>query len=445
MGVVYEAIDSKNKSHVALKLLKDSDPASIYRLKWEFRSLAQMYHRNLVQLYELISEGDQWFFTMELIDSGRDFISYLRGKEIDLVVRDATTLRSKPDYQNIATPLPGPSPITTAAITPKGGHEPTQRLGRVGQIVCPITDFDRLREVMRQLCVGVSELHRNHRMHRDLKPGNALIDPDGRVVLLDFGLVKEMESEPQRALHATPLGETSYGQIIGTAGYMAPEQAAGLRLSPASDWYSVGVMLFEAITGRLPFTGTSASVLRDKQRLDPPMPSDFASGIPGDLESLCLSLLRREPDERATGEDALSMLDAKPETRKLNTTRVFIGRQQQMSSLTGALAAARQGATVVCHLQGLSGSGKSTLVDRFLKQAKAEGALVLSGRCYENELVPFKAMDALVDSLTSYLVQHAHRAGEEAAAAWHRRPLAHVPGAAPRTGDGGLPGGHRRL
>ncbi len=231
MGTVFRAFDRERRRPVALKMMNRAGAAAILRFKHEFRTLLGVAHPNLVTLHELISDGQNWFLTMELLD-GVSFLQYVRGDE------------------------PRASP------------------GRTGVEAQPLTSAGavRLRAVIRQLAEGIVWLHAAGKLHRDIKPTNVMVTREGRVVLLDFGLVAEQGRDGRH--HSTE------EHILGTAAYMAPEQAAGLPVSPATDWYSVGVMLYEALTGRLPFLGTPVAVLLDKQRFEPPAPCDLAPLCP---------------------------------------------------------------------------------------------------------------------------------------------------------------------
>src|SRR6185312_17067466 len=116
-------------------------------------------------------------------------------------------------------------------------------------------DAAKLRGALAQLAQALAALHAADKVHRDVKPSNVMVTRQGRVVLLDFGLVTEALSEDVSTGNA----------VVGTPAYMAPEQAASRELTPAADMYAVGVMLFEALTGRVPIDGAPLQVLLEKQ------------------------------------------------------------------------------------------------------------------------------------------------------------------------------------
>jgi hypothetical protein len=348
MGVVYEALDEKRQVAVALKTLTRLDAAGIYRLKGEFRSLASVLHPNLVRLRELFADGDQWFFTMDLI-VGRPFLEYVRS---DSALDNNGRFLEQP-----------------------------------------------LRDALKQLAAGVQAIHYEGKLHRDLKPPNVLVTHDARVVILDFGLVSSQTDKP--------IGETAEDVISGTPAYMAPEQASGERALPASDWYAVGVMLYEALTGQIPFTGPIRKILFAKRTADPVPPSHLCPGIPEDLDALCMSLLDRDPVRRATGADVMKAVgDPKPASTVAASAEgtIFVGRSEELRHLEVAWKTTRAGAPSVVLMSGPSGVGKTALAQRFLaERTRVSGTLTLHGRCHEREFVPFKAFDGVIDELGRHL------------------------------------------
>ncbi len=255
-----------------------------------------------------------------------------------------------------------------------------------------------LRRALPQLAEGLLALHKAGKLHCDIKPSNVLVTLRGRVVLLDFGLAQEL------APAQLDLGR---GGLIGTPAYMSPEQAAARPLTEASDWYSVGVVLYEALTGQKPFRGRAEEVLRDKQIAPPPPPRTLC-GVPEDLEALCLELLDREPARRPGGPEILRRLGVvteeplEPSPVPAADAVALIGRQRELRQLRDGFERACRGEAVMIHVHGSSGVGKSALVSQFLHTIRDE-AVILRGRCHERESVPYKAFDALIDALCRYL------------------------------------------
>ncbi len=244
----------------------------------------------------------------------------------------------------------------------------------------------------------LNELHAQGRLHRDIKPSNVLITRQGRVVLLDFGLSTDVDAR------ADP--ETTDGHIVGTATYMAPEQAAGHPVTAASDWYAVGVMLYRALTGRLPHEGKVLEILMEKQRTDPIRPSAMVPGVPDELDRLCMDLLERDPDKRPSGAEIFARLGGMPAeaSRMAAQRRLFVGRESQLAALSAAFKDMCQGRTMSVFVHGRSGVGKSSLIQRFLEGLFERGeAVILTGRCYEQESVAYKAVDTLIDALSRYM------------------------------------------
>ncbi len=376
MGVVYEAFDREKNVHVALKTLQERDGESILRLKQEFRSLQDIQHPNLVSLGELFKEDRIWFFTMELI-RGVNFLEYVRpGYNTD----NASTQR--------AFETASQEPVTTAVVQDSRREPPILDASR-------FYDERRLRSGMAQLARGLAALHRAGKIHRDVKPSNIMVTEDGRVVILDFGLATDVD----------PTGYDSESNVVGTALYMAPEQSLGRRVGPEADWYSFGVVLYEALVGAPPFLGPNLIVLMRKQKVTPQRPSDVRTGVPADLEELALELLRFDPETRPSAHVVLRLLgEVQVEQSSVRSqTPPFVGREAELAVLGAAFADIRQRRQVTVYLLGESGIGKSALVRAFTRGLRDDSVVVLAGRCYEREAMPYKAIDGIVDELAGYI------------------------------------------
>jgi len=151
-------------------------------------------------------------------------------------------------------------------------------------------ELNRAVTIVRKLCEAVNYAHTQGIVHRDIKPANVLLDRRDEPMLMDFGLAARAGSERL----------TADGAILGTPAYMAPEQAAGHQgeARPAADQYSLGVVLYELLTGRVPFTGTTASVVFNHVNTTPPSPGAFRANLPRDLETICLKAMAKTPADR---------------------------------------------------------------------------------------------------------------------------------------------------
>jgi serine/threonine-protein kinase len=150
----------------------------------------------------------------------------------------------------------------------------------------------RAAEVASDIAAALGFAHRNGVVHRDVKPGNVLISPTGQVKVADFGIARALGADPESNL-------TQAGSVMGTATYFAPEQAQGLTLDPRSDLYSLGVVLYEMVTGRPPFTGESPVAIAYKHVQERPAPPrHLNTNVPTDLEAIILRLLAKNPQAR---------------------------------------------------------------------------------------------------------------------------------------------------
>ena len=265
MGVVYAAVQISLRRPVALKMILDSEagsPLARQRFRMEAEAAAKLDHPNIVPIYEVGEHEDQPFLSMKFI-AGQ-------------------TLREKIASGVLCLQPRGPG---TSRTDPRTQAEPIVRL-------------------MAAIARAVDHAHQKNVLHRDLKPGNILVDGEGQPHLTDFGLAKLLEPEgddtPARHL-------TLAGTALGTPSYMSPEQAAGRRLTPASDTYSLGAMLYEMLVGHPPFkAATVLETLRLVADQAPRRPSTENARIDRDLDTICLKCLEKNPSARYATARALA-------------------------------------------------------------------------------------------------------------------------------------------
>jgi serine/threonine protein kinase len=237
MAQVYKARDNILGRIVAVKVLREqyaSDAQFVARFRREAQAAANLSHPNIVNVYDVGQDGDMYYIIME----------YIAGTSVkELITQSA--------------PLPIDQAVSIAA----------------------------------QILAGLEYAHRNGLIHRDIKPQNVLITPEGGVKVTDFGIAKSVSD----------LGLTEAGLALGTAHYFSPEQARGERVVPQSDIYAVGVTLYEMLTGRLPFESESAVGLAYKHIGEPPPPPrDLVPSIPPRLNNIVLRALAKDPQDRFT-------------------------------------------------------------------------------------------------------------------------------------------------
>ncbi len=266
MGEVYRATDTKLGREVAIKMLPAAvaqDAERLARFEREARSLASLNHPNIVTIFSVEEAGGSRFLTMELVE----------GESLDTL------------------------------IAPGG-----LSLSRFFEIGVPLAD-------------ALSAAHGSGIVHRDLKPANVMMTREGRVKVLDFGLAKLEAAESDPNLTNTPTQSradlTSEGQVFGTVAYMSPEQTRGGKIDARSDVFSLGVVLYQMVTGERPFQGASAvdmisSILRDS----PPSVTDRRGDLPPHLARILRRCLEKDPRDRyQTSRDVYNELrDLRAET-----------------------------------------------------------------------------------------------------------------------------------
>lgn len=381
-GNVYEVVDRTNGARKALKALHTLDAEGLFRLKSEFRALVDLAHPNLVRLEELFADGDQWFMTLELIEGVPLLMDVYQPTAGELAGESA------PAFSDYVTFRPGEPPPSNPSRPPRAARR---------------FDETRLRSALRQLVDALNFLHQAGLCHRDLKPSNVLVEKNGRLVLVDFGLSQGLFAPPSSA-----------NSVEGTPVYMSPEQLAGEAVGPAGDWYSVGVMLYEALTGVLPYDGSDLYVALQKKTELPRSPHQLVADLPFDLVQLCVELLSPNPHDRPTGTQLVRRVARRQTPRVMRAVHDEPSLIEAVESESAPheqrlaaelLEAARDGRRVIAAFVGAEGSGKTQTLRRVVDRLREldDKATVLLGRCRAEESLRFRTIDELVDGAVGRL------------------------------------------
>jgi serine/threonine protein kinase/Tfp pilus assembly protein PilF len=246
MGRVYRVHDTKLNEEVALKLIRPdigADERTIERFRNEIKTARKISHKSVCRMYDFHEEGKVLFLTME----------YVRGEDLKGLIH------------------------RTKALT-------------IGASL----------SIARQVAEGLAEAHNLGVVHRDLKPGNIMIDKDGNAKIMDFGIARSLAVE----------GITREGTMIGTPEYMSPEQVEGKEADRRADIYALGVILYEMVTGRVPFEGETPFSIANKHKSEPPpIPKKLVPQIPDGLNKLILRCLEKDKAKRyQSAEELLNAL-----------------------------------------------------------------------------------------------------------------------------------------
>src|SRR5215203_1636596 len=334
MGTVFRATDLELQREVAVKLLSAQNSDSRERLLREARAAAALNHPHIVTIHDVGEVSGFPFLVMELVTGPR-------------------LSQARP------------------------------------------TDFSRVVAIAVQICDALEHAHNNRIVHRDLKPDNVLLSgtgESGNIKLADLGL----------ALPSYGARISRVGVIVGTAAYMAPEQALGQTVDGRADLYALGVLLYELTTGRVPFTGDDPLTVVSQHVHAPVVPPRvLRPDLPRGLETIIVRLLAKDPAQRfsSAAETRLALLDclngkeevpsdeAAPAVAILDALSRgrLVGRNSELAEARELWQRAREGRGHAVLLSGEPGAGKNRLARELTIQAAVDGAVVLSGGCYEYE------------------------------------------------------------
>ena len=357
MGEVYLAHDERLRRDVALKLMAprlDQEAQAVDRFIREALAVSALNHPNIVTIHETGEAAAGRFIVMELV----------QGRSLREVIREGATV-------------------------------------------------DQARDLARQVAEALAVAHAQQIVHRDVKPDNVMVRADGYVKVLDFGLARIAMS--QHAGDATISAETRTGLVLGTLGYLSPEQARGEAVTTASDIFALGILLYELLTGQHPFHAPSPLAVLHSITSDAPVPpSRMGIEVPPALDQLVLECLQKDARLRPAASEVASRLRGAPGTAAVPAPGVrggagrIVGREREMDELLRAFEQTREGSGRVVAVAGEPGLGKTALVDEFLAAVSQSGnARVARGRCSER-LAGSEAYLPFLEALENLLRSESH-------------------------------------
>ncbi len=352
MAVVLEVVHTETGERRAIKLLlpTHADEDLGRRLIREHRALARLDHENVVKVYEVGSHEGRPYFVME----------YLEGKDLSEVA---------PDWQQLPPP----------------------------------ERFRRARKVLIAMARALEHIHSRGLVHRDVTPGNVMLLPDGRVKLMDFGVVKEPGDDL-----------TTVGEVIGTIAYIAPEQIQGGAVDARADLYSMGAVFYLMLTGRRPFNARTLAGYMDKHlHRDVRPPRELVPTIPELADQVCVRLLAKKPSDRfASATHLLHILHASaqpgPGPDQVGWSPSLVGRAAEMARIQAVLHPMfsvqggddRQRGSILI-IEGADGLGRNRLATEVDLMARQHGLAVTRSRSIGGDQRAFETFRPLYEDLLS--------------------------------------------
>jgi tetratricopeptide (TPR) repeat protein len=437
MGVVYRAEHQETGQAVAVKTARVQYGGEIAGLRCEIHALSRVRHPGIVRIVDEGLEAGLPWYAMELLE-GRTLLDYHRSLWTTAAYGDSDLLTVKRvapapavDSTEATVPVtsalqalrPPPAIVDATGPTPPfpqmSSESPTLPRGRANggpeSFVAPPGSVPavlhgrkpaaggRLLEaldVIRRLCAPLACLHAAGIVHRDLKPANVFIRPDGSPVLVDFGLVSRSAAAVGRDVIEVA------GHVIGTVAYMAPEQIRGELVDARCDLYALGCILYETVTGRVPFVaGSAAAILPLHLGRAPAPPSDLVDGVPPELDALILRLLEKPARRRFGHADDVAAILAEicglsPEASPEATSAGYLyrpeiaGRKEVLQQVTEQIGEATCGGGSFLLVGGESGVGKTCFAAAVARTATLNGLRVVTGEC-----TPVATSDATVSDV----------------------------------------------